>query len=103
MRRAISCEYCAPKSRTTIAWLSWDWVSTDEILRLTPPVANKSRTLTTGDTEEHRGIEVLCDPLCPLWLSHFYRTTIFTSFFGTTMTFATCLPASAARTFSLAS
>src|SRR5438094_3896641 len=27
-RRAISCEYCAPKSRTTI-----DWVSTDEFLR----------------------------------------------------------------------
>src|SRR6266700_3657107 len=27
-RRAISWEYCAPKSRTTI-----DWVSTDEFLR----------------------------------------------------------------------
>src|ERR1700751_3213678 len=27
-RRAISCEYCAPKSRTTI-----DWVSTNEFLR----------------------------------------------------------------------
>src|SRR5206468_2952826 len=27
-RRAISCEYCAPKSRTTI-----DWVSTDEFLK----------------------------------------------------------------------
>src|ERR1700677_3903557 len=29
MRRAISCEYWAPKSRTTI-----DWVSTDECLKL---------------------------------------------------------------------
>src|SRR5579863_4758444 len=27
-RRAISCEYCAPKSRTTI-----DWVSTNEFLK----------------------------------------------------------------------
>src|SRR5258708_36200485 len=31
-RRAISCEYCAPKSRTTI-----DWVSTDEVLRSLSP------------------------------------------------------------------
>src|SRR5436305_9187439 len=29
MRRAMSCEYCAPKSRTTM-----DWVSTDESLKL---------------------------------------------------------------------
>src|SRR5580693_3666693 len=29
MRRAMSWEYCAPKSRTTM-----DWVSTDEFLRL---------------------------------------------------------------------
>src|SRR5580700_6695899 len=29
MRRAMSCEYCAPKSRTTM-----DWVSTDEFRRL---------------------------------------------------------------------
>src|SRR5438552_14807256 len=32
MLRAISCEYCAPKSRTTI-----DWVSTDEFLRSLSP------------------------------------------------------------------
>src|SRR5882762_4715212 len=30
-RRAISWEYCAPKSKTTI-----DWVSTDEFLRSLP-------------------------------------------------------------------
>src|SRR6478752_6610733 len=29
MRRAMSCEYCAPKSRTMM-----DWVSTDEFLKL---------------------------------------------------------------------
>src|SRR5713226_6686044 len=29
MRRAMSCEYCAPKSRKTV-----DWVSTHEFLRL---------------------------------------------------------------------
>src|SRR5437588_5428746 len=40
-RRAISCEYCAPKSRTTI-----DWVSTDEFLR--SPVQCKDQLAESG-------------------------------------------------------
>src|ERR1700678_862011 len=33
IRRAINCEYCASKSRTTMAWFSCDWASTDECLK----------------------------------------------------------------------
>src|ERR1017187_5499815 len=33
MRRAMSCVYCAPKSRMTMDWLRTDWVSTDEFLK----------------------------------------------------------------------
>src|ERR1700688_2063927 len=44
-RRAISCEYCAPKSRTTI-----DWVSTDEFLRSELPCKARLRL----QEEEHR-------------------------------------------------
>src|SRR5580700_5604729 len=33
MRRAMSCVYCAPKSRMTIDSLSLDWGSTDEFLK----------------------------------------------------------------------
>src|ERR1035438_10160603 len=44
MRRAISCEYCAPKSRTMM-----DWVSTDEFLRLW---AQKQKSFNHG---VHRG------------------------------------------------
>src|SRR5947208_14939335 len=40
-RRAISCEYCAPKSRTTI-----DWASTDEFLR--SPVQCKDQVAESG-------------------------------------------------------
>src|SRR5438874_3912626 len=36
-RRAISCEYCAPKSRTTI-----DWDSTDEFLKSELPCKAKN-------------------------------------------------------------
>src|ERR1700674_2911043 len=103
MRRAISCEYCAPKSRTTM-----DWVSTDECLRLRGRL-QQIETITTEDTEVHRetqGNAFRCDPQCPLRLSHViahYRTTTFTSFFDTTIVFTICLPAIAAFTFSFAS
>src|SRR6185312_7877546 len=40
MRRAMSCEYCAPKSRMTI-----DWFSTDEFRRL----ANKCKAGSVAD------------------------------------------------------
>src|SRR5271156_691330 len=33
MRRAMSCVYCAPKSRMTIDSLSLDWGSTNEFLK----------------------------------------------------------------------
>src|SRR3984885_16315328 len=33
MRRAMSCVYCAPKSRMTMDWLRMDWISTDEFLK----------------------------------------------------------------------
>src|SRR5260370_36893367 len=41
-RRAISCEYCAPKSRTTI-----DWVSTNEFLRSSLP-CKEERQVASG-------------------------------------------------------
>ena len=34
MRRAMSCVYCAPKSRMTMDWLVLGWDSTDEFLKL---------------------------------------------------------------------
>ena len=40
MRRAMSCVYCAPKSRMTMlvdGWLRLDWVSTDEFLKSDGP------------------------------------------------------------------
>src|ERR1700730_3115134 len=52
-RRAISCEYCAPKSRTTI-----DWISTDEFLKSALPCKAELRDRRTGDarasTNRHR-------------------------------------------------
>src|ERR1700691_885099 len=33
MRRAMSCVYCAPKSRMRMVWPGLDWVSTDEFLK----------------------------------------------------------------------
>src|SRR5580658_6506364 len=37
MRRAMSCVYCAPKSRMTMDSLSLDWGSTDEFLKSAAP------------------------------------------------------------------
>src|ERR1700691_369461 len=37
MRRAMSCVYCAPKSRMTMDSLSLDWGSTDEFLKSAVP------------------------------------------------------------------
>src|SRR5208283_6227693 len=49
MRRAMSCEYCAPKSRTTM-----DWVSTDEFLRLMPELQTKTKPKPQR-TQRHTG------------------------------------------------
>src|ERR1700687_6015101 len=57
MRRAISCEYCAPKSRTTM-----DWVSTDEFLRLNALVATNQKRLPRGTRRSTGKSEVLCVP-----------------------------------------
>src|SRR5712692_12003900 len=96
MRRAINCEYCAPKSRTTM-----DWVSTDECLRLLRRLQQNQNLNHRGHrgTQGNRGEKQMlsCVFACG------YRTTMFTSFFGTSMTMPTCLPAIAARTFSSAS
>src|ERR1022692_4953692 len=48
MRRAMSCVYCAPKSRMTMDWLSddslsLDWGSTDEFLKSDGPCKGPSR------------------------------------------------------------
>src|SRR5216683_5054911 len=53
---------------------------------------NKTKILTTGGTEVHRGAEGEKQMLSCV-LACGYRTTMFTSFFGTTMTLTTCLPA----------
>src|ERR1700723_2278226 len=50
MRRAMSCVYCAPKSRMTTDWLRMDWVSTDEFL--------KSHGLCKAP--HHRGLQRCC-------------------------------------------
>src|SRR6185437_1866362 len=59
-RRAISCEYCAPKSRTTI-----DWDSTDECLK--SAVLCKVSAIATNQSKFHqksgRPFVLLCD-LC---------------------------------------
>src|SRR5271156_6628572 len=43
MRRAMSCVYCAPKSRMTIDSLSLDWGSTDEFLKSAGPCKEPDR------------------------------------------------------------
>src|SRR5580700_11928135 len=43
MRRAMSCVYCAPKSRMTIDSLSLDWGSTDEFLKSAVPCKELDR------------------------------------------------------------
>src|SRR5438094_10559617 len=52
-RRAISCEYCAPKSRTTI-----DWVSTDEFLRSLPLCKEAAKSRGAA----HRSKSIRSDP-----------------------------------------
>src|SRR5580692_13028582 len=43
MRRAMSCVYCAPKSRMTMDSLSLDWGSTDESLKSAVPCKEPDR------------------------------------------------------------
>src|ERR1700733_7212077 len=43
MRRAMSCVYCAPKSRMTMDSLSLDWGSTDEFLKSCVPCKEPDR------------------------------------------------------------
>src|ERR1035438_6518670 len=65
MRRAINCEYCAPKSRTTM-----DWVSTDEFLRLTVQLQQGEKRNHRG----HRGSQGNAKSLVILCVSCGYRT-----------------------------
>src|SRR5258708_18562971 len=67
-RRAISCEYCAPKSRTTI-----DWVSTNEFLRSVVRCKEERQVASSGtslkinssrSTDDGSGEGVIGEP-CP--------------------------------------
>src|SRR5712675_859867 len=55
MRRAMSCVYCAPKSRMTMDWFSGDWLaldwdSTDEFLKSDGSCKGEPRAwVVTGD------------------------------------------------------
>src|SRR5271168_4954562 len=52
MRRAMSCIYCAPKSRMTIDWVRGDWVSDDRVI------------LDWGSTDEFLKSRGLCKEPC---------------------------------------
>src|ERR1700685_2385833 len=66
MRRAINCEYCAPKSRTTMAWLSLDWVSTDECLKSASQCKGRRATRANGPLSVDP-----CEVLTPQGLGRF--------------------------------
>src|SRR6266849_4945071 len=65
-------------------------------------VQHKTKILTTGGIEVRRGAQGEKQMLSCVFACG-YRTTMFTSFFGTTILFTICLPAIAAFTLSSAS
>src|ERR1700722_8293979 len=81
MRRAISCVYCAPKSRMTIVssgevglageeGLCLDWFSTDEFLK-TGGLCKEKKRPTAGPNTVRKSVVILSGVLCREGPMHF--------------------------------